>query len=90
MSQPFSNVASVIQTLSANPKLKSASKYVSPTHVVKATRQRKYDRRDKAETFLVTIGTPNFLGRRFIKAVKKAGEPFPVKKVQIKFFAKAA
>lgn len=87
MSQPFSHVASVIQTLASNPKITSGAKYLAPDRVVKVTRQRKKVRGDKAETFLVTIGRPNFLGRRFVKQCIKAGEPFPIKKVQIKLAA---
>lgn len=90
MSQPFSHVASVIQTLSTNRNLKSGVKYLAPDRVVKVTRQRKPERRGKSETFLVTIGKPNFLGRRFVAQCKKAGEPFPVRKVQTKEFARAA
>lgn len=33
----------------------------------------------------VTVGKPNYLEREFIKACQKAGEPFPVKKIQLKF-----
>jgi hypothetical protein len=34
-----------------------------------------------------TIGIPNYL-REFIRKCKKAGEPFPVKKIQLKFLPK--
>jgi hypothetical protein len=71
-----------------NPDVRRATIFVSPKLTAKATRQRKYDRRAKAETFLVTVGVPNYLERAFIKLLKKAKEPFPVKKVQIKFWPK--
>lgn len=78
-------IVSATEAVLSNPKVKQASKYLSPNEVVKVTRQRRADRREKAITLLLTIGKPNFLGRRFVKAAKKAGEAFPVKKVQVKF-----
>jgi hypothetical protein len=36
-----------------------------------------------------TIGKPNYEEREFIKKCKKAGEPFPVKKIQVKFYNKS-
>ena len=66
--------------------VRQAVAYVAPDFVVKATRQRKPDRRTRSETILLTIGRPAYLERRFIRACLKAGEPFPVKKVQIKFY----
>jgi hypothetical protein len=64
---------------------KRVTKYISPKLTVKATHQGKHDRRDKSNTVLVTIGRPNYSEREFIKTAQKAGEPFPVKKVQIKW-----
>jgi hypothetical protein len=69
--------------------VRHAAVYISPRFVAKATRQRKPDRRDTRETFLVTVGAPNYYERRFIKACQKAGEPFPVRKVQLKFYPTA-
>ena len=66
MSQPYSHVAGVIQTL-VTTGARRATKYLSPKHTVKVTRQRKPDRRYRQETFLVTIGGPNYLERLFIK-----------------------
>lgn len=66
--------------------LRRATIFVGPDTTVKVSRQRRHDRRFKAETFLVTIGPPNFVERRFIKACQAAEEPFPVKKVQIKYW----
>lgn len=37
---------------------------------------------------VLTIGKPNYEQREFIGKCKKAGEPFPVKKVQLKFISK--
>lgn len=78
---------SVVTTLLLNPKAKQATKYLAKDEVVKATRQHPASRSERQITFLLTIGKPNFLGRRFVKQCIKAGEPFPVKKVQIKLAA---
>lgn len=77
--------ARALTAVATDTALKSATVYVGRHHVVKATRQRKdYDHGH--ETYLVTIGEPNFAERRFIAQCIKAGEPFPVKKVQYKFY----
>lgn len=67
-----------------NGEYRKATKYLSPTLVIKATLRGKRDRRNSADTVLVTVGSPNYLERQFIKNCKKAGEPFPVKKIQLK------
>lgn len=67
----------------------TATKYLSPTHVIRATRvvyNRKIDKRDRRTEILFTDGVPNYHAREFIKRCKKAGEPFPVKKIQLTFF----
>lgn len=66
--------------------VRKATVYVSPNFVAKATRQRKPDGRMGGETYLVTVGKPAYLERRFIKKCLKAGVPFPVKKVQLKLY----
>lgn len=81
----YAGVVEALQALIIN-KARSASKYVSPGGVVKVTRKHPCDLRARSETFFLTVGKPNFLGRRFVKACVKAGEKFPVKKVQLKFF----
>lgn len=65
-----------------------ATKYVSDKLTVKATRQTykgRIDKRARAVTMLVTVGIPNYVEREFIKKCKQAGEPFPVKKIQVKW-----
>jgi len=66
--------------------VRKATVYVSPKFVAKATRQRVPDGRANSETYLVTVGAPAYMERRFIKKCIKAGEPFPVKKVQLKLY----
>lgn len=62
-----------------------ATKYLSPTLTVRASRRRvngRVPRRGSVDVVL-TIGRPNHAARAFARAAKKAGEPFPVRKVQI-------
>jgi len=64
-----------------------AVKYVSANETIQATRIRyagKVRRRAPIE-IRITVGRPNYLARRFIKACRKAGEPFPVKRVQLRY-----
>lgn len=80
----------LVACLMNDPQLVRATKYVSEKQTIKVTRRRykrgSYHRTksDRGE-FLVTAGRPNFAERLFIKRAKKAGEPFPVKKIQLKY-----
>ena len=65
-----------------------ATKYISPTEVIKATRRHKRNKRAKRVEMVVTVGDPNYAEREFIKRCRQAGEPFPVKKIQLKFAKK--
>lgn len=67
---------------------RSATKYVTDKYVVKATRSNRWSLRKNARnvTILVTFGSPNYAEREFIKQCAKAHEPFPVKKVQLRFY----
>jgi len=64
---------------------KSAIKYIDERTVVKATLYGKRSGHDNGLDVRVTFGAPNYAERKFIKLCKKAGEPFPVKKIQLKF-----
>lgn len=66
--------------------VKSAVAIVSPNLVAKATNKHKPRRNQRHREFIVSMGTPNFAERRFIKQCNKAGEPFPVKKIQLKHY----
>lgn len=69
---------------------RQATKYLAEKEVITATRRAykgRISKRDNVE-MVVKIGRPNFGEREFIKKCKKAGEPFPVKKIQLKFFKK--
>lgn len=63
-----------------------ATKYFSPTEVIKATR-RVYGKK-KGNEILFTFGKPNYAERKFIRDCKKIGEPFPIKRIQIKWLGK--
>lgn len=63
-----------------------ATAYISPKLTIKATAQRRHDKRGNSETILVTIGAPNFLERRFIRICQKAGMVFPLHQIQWKFW----
>ncbi len=79
----FSDLASLI----LNETVISGVKYISPTLTVKATRKLfngKFDKRSKRIEILFTIGIPNYAEREFIQKCKMAGEPFPIKRIQIR------
>jgi hypothetical protein len=59
-----------------------ATKYISEKLTIKATRRKKSK---KQTEIVVTIGKPNYAERKLIKLCKKAGEKFPIKKIQLKF-----
>lgn len=65
---------------------RKASLFLDEHTVVTATRRHRPDKRSKTTEVLLTMGKPNFRGREFVKACKKAGEPFPVKKLQLQFW----
>lgn len=69
-------------------KIRRATVYLSPTCTVKVSNVRRVGKRDKYVTLAVTYGVPNYEERIFIKACKKAGESFPVKRVQMKLWPK--
>lgn len=70
------------------PNTRRATAFISPTLTIKATAQRRPDGRGRSATALVTIGAPNFAERRFIRVCQKAGEQFPLKRIQWKFWPK--
>lgn len=77
----------VVDAIVLNPTIKTARKYLSPRLVVKATRHGKFYARGRSQNIVVTVGQPDYKAREFIKAAKKAGEPFPIKKLQLRVSA---
>lgn len=69
-----------------SPEVRKATVYLSEKLVVSICRCFKYSKRNTREDLVVKIGQPNYLEREFIKRCKRAGEPLPVKKVQLKFW----
>ncbi len=60
--------------------------YVSPKRTIKATRKRFKGKFSRSVVELqFTDGRPNYLERKRIKDLVKVKEPFPVKKIQLKF-----
>jgi len=62
---------------------KRAVKYLSPTLVVSVCRRFKRKQRDISSDFVLKIGRPNYLEAKFVAAAEAAGEPFPIKRVQL-------
>lgn len=79
---------SIVSILLSEPDIHTATKYIDPKTTVRGTFVGKRDRRSKRNTIALSIGTPNYAEREFIKQCNKSGEPFPVKKVQLKFYPK--
>lgn len=77
----------VFSVLSAHD-VRQATFFWSPTEIIRVTRIWRTTRRAEQESFVLTIGRPNFAERLAVKALRKAKEPFPVKKVQLKFWPK--
>lgn len=79
------DVAQVVDTL-LRTGAHRATKYIDPNLTVKATKKNFSGKRPSKGLLelAVTIGRPNFAERKFIALARKAGEPFPVKKIQVK------
>lgn len=64
-----------------------ATKYMAPNHIIRASRKTYKGKFGRGNIEIVlTIGKPNFLEKEFIKKCKKVGEPFPIKKIQLKLY----
>lgn len=80
-------VASVVSML-LGTGAHTATKYLSPTRVVRATRQLfkgKINHKGQSHHIILTVGEPNSRERDFVKRCQKAAERFPVRKIQVKF-----
>jgi hypothetical protein len=60
------------------------TKYLSPNEVIRATRRHKPSARARRIEAVLTVGAPNYRERQFIKACLRAGEPFPIKRIQLR------
>jgi hypothetical protein len=76
-------------TISAllNAEARKAIRYISERQIVRASRRLSRGRIDKRGNIEValTIGRPNYEERKAIRAFKRAGARFPVKKLALKF-----
>lgn len=84
-------VASKLLEHLTESKAYKATAYLSEKFVMKMTVKRHKGQMPKASDGMdiaFTIGKPNVDEREFIKKCKKVGEPFPVKKIQLKFVKK--
>ena len=62
-----------------------AVKYVSPTQVVRATQILLRKKIRRGVEIRLQVSRPNYREVRFIRDCKKAGVPFPVRKIQLQF-----
>lgn len=78
----------VCSALGDTPGAKTAIKIIDEKTIVKATYRFKPKIRSRRKEMVVTFGEPDYRTAEFIKQCKKAGEPFPVKKIQFRFYPK--
>ncbi|MDZ4342137.1 MAG: hypothetical protein U1E51_06820 [Candidatus Binatia bacterium] len=71
-----------------DPKVRTATAVMSPTYTMRLSRVYRDRANARSRTFSLTLGGPNYEAREFIRRCQKAGEPFPVKKVQLRFWPK--
>ena len=87
------SVVEVIDAIMNGKDVMKATKYISPTLLVRGVRKTYRFRDRKPENtgtleITLTIGSPNYVEREFVSKLKKVKEPFPVKKVQLKHWEK--
>ena len=85
---PSMNIQQCAAVLEAvlQEKVVKATKYLSPKEIVRAVRRTYGGRIPRGNVEItLTIGKPNYDERAFVKTLVKAGEPFPMKKIQLKF-----
>lgn len=81
MKIPLSAITNVIDH-ALRTGAKKATKYLSERTIVRATVLLKSSGNTEIR---LTLGRPNVLEKEFIRKAKRAREPFPIKKVQLKF-----
>lgn len=86
MVKDYEVVRKLFATIADDRRLYRVTAFVNPKHTLKITRARKVDLREKNETYIMTLGHPNYAEREFIKQAIAAGEPFPIKKVKLQFW----
>jgi hypothetical protein len=90
--QPTPKVARISITKAVEAVLelsvRKATVYQHPRLTVVATRRHRPRKNARFVEILLTIGQPNFASRKFIKDCLKAGEKFPVRKIQLEWLKK--
>ena len=72
----------------ANPRIRTATAFLESNYTMRLSRVHKHRANARGRTFSLTLGAPNYEARAFIKHCLRAGEPFPVKKVQLRLWPK--
>ena len=85
MKIPRNAISKAVESL-LETDARQATVYLGPKAVVTATRRFKPDKRSKRVDLVLKLGAPNYREAQFINACFKAGEPLPVRKVQLKFW----
>lgn len=75
-----------MQMLLTDVTVHTATKYISPVQVVHLSRIGRFSARQRSSHFHVKVGKPNYDEAKFVKLCQKAGEPFPVRKVQLSYY----
>ena len=87
MKIPMSAFSSVVEVL-LRSESRSVTKFLAADCVVRATHTHRPDKRSRSTSLVVTFGKPNYREREFVKACRVAGEPFPVRKIQMRAWPK--
>jgi hypothetical protein len=82
------SITKAVEAVLELPSVRKATVFQHPELTVVATKRHKGTKRDRIEV-LLTIGRPNSRNRKFVKDYQKAGEPFPVRRVQLEFYKKS-
>lgn len=88
MKVPRNQVARCVVSVLEMTDLKRATVFLDEKTTIKCTRQRKLDKRERADTVILTIGKPNYREKEFIVKCRECGEPFPVKKIKLEWMKK--
>jgi hypothetical protein len=68
--------------------VRKATVFLRKDFTVKAARRHRPHKNSRTIEVMLTVGRPNYAERQFIRACQKAGEPLPVRKVQLKQWPK--
>lgn len=82
-----SSIARAVESL-LESGAKRATVYLDANTVVTAARRHRPHKRARRTEIVLKLGQPNYAEREFIALCRKAGEPLPVRKVQLKFWPK--